>query len=84
MPTDGRTQAYGFLDQLSAEQLLDLIRADFESSEEKDDALTDRILEVIEEREKTQPTGLLPDIDRAWEDFQKYYIPDARPVHFIQ
>lgn len=83
MPTDGKIQTYGFLDQLSTEQLLELVRADFESSEDGDDALTSRILEVIKEREKTQSTGLLSDADQAWEDFQAYYIPDgeARPLY---
>ena len=67
MPTDGKTQTHGFLDQLSTEQLLDLIRTDFDSGEEGD-----------ERREKEQPTGLLSGAGQAWEDFQTYYnIPDS-------
>lgn len=78
MPTDGKTQTHGFLDQLSTEQLLDLIRTDFDSGEEGDDELINRILEVIERREKEQPTGLLSGAGQAWEDFQTYYnIPDS-------
>lgn len=78
MPTDGKTQTNGFLDQLSTEQLLDLMREDFESSESGDDERIDRILEVIEKREKEKPTGLFSDVDQAWEDFQKYYnTPDS-------
>lgn len=73
MPTDGRTQTHGFLDQLSTEQLLTLVRADFDSAEQGDDALINCILEVIEKREKEEPTGLLSDVDQAWEDFQAYY-----------
>ena len=30
MPMDGKTQTCGFLDQMSTEQLYDLIRTDFE------------------------------------------------------
>lgn len=84
MPTDGKTQTQGFLDQLSTEQLLDLVGADSEFSEDEDDDLTLRILEVIEEREKANPTGLLPDVDKAWADFQTYFnTPDGtdRPLY---
>lgn len=78
MPTDGKTQSYGFLDQLSTEQLLDLIRADSDSPENEDNNLIFHILEVIDRREKENPTGLIPDVDQAWEDFQKYYkTPDG-------
>ena len=78
MPTDGKTQTNGFLERLSTEQLLDLMREDFESSESGDSELTDRILEVIEKREKEEPTGLSSDVNQAWVDFQKYYnIPDS-------
>ena len=78
MPTDGKTKTKGFLEQLSTEQLLDLMREEFESSDDGDDELTDRILEVIEKREKEEPTGLLTDVDQAWADFQKYYnTPDS-------
>ena len=78
MPTDGNTQAYEFLDRLSTEQLLNLLRADFDSPEEGNAGLTFRILEVIEEREKRNPTGLLSNVDQAWEDFQRYFnTPDG-------
>lgn len=87
MPTDGKTQTYGFLEELSTEQLLDLIPADLESEEDGDDELTFRILEVIEQREKENPTGLLPDVDQAWEKFQKYFLtPDGtdRPLYPVR
>lgn len=78
MPTDGKTQINGFLDRLSTEQLFDLMREEFESSDDGDDKLMDRILEVIEQREKEEPTGLFPDVDQAWEEFQKHYkTPDG-------
>lgn len=87
MPTDGKTQTYGFLEELSTEQLLDLIPADLEPEEDGDDELTFRILEVIEQREKENPTGLLPDVDQAWEKFQKYFLtPDGtdRPLYPVR
>lgn len=75
MPQDSGTHTQGFLDRLSTEQLLDLLRAE---PEDGDGGLTNRILEVIEERERAHPTGLLPDVDQAWEDFQKYFnTPDG-------
>lgn len=81
MPKNSGTQARGFLDHLSTEQLLSLLR---EESEGGDDGLTMRILEVIEARERVRPTGLLPDPDRAWADFQTYFnTPDGtdRPLY---
>ena len=84
MPTDGKSQTYGFLEQLSTEQLLDLVWADSESSENGDDDLTFRILEVIEKREQENPSGIFPDVDKAWEDFQTYFnTPDGtgRPLY---
>lgn len=77
MPTDG---TYGFLDQLSTEQLTDLLRADFDASEDGDNEMIFRILEVIERREEES----LPTADQAWEDFQKYFnTPDGtgRPLY---
>ena len=67
---------------MSTEQLLDLIHAEFESSEHEDDALTERILEVIEEREKSHPSGLLPDVNQAWENFRSHYLPDSEDCPF--
>lgn len=78
MPTDGRTQTYGFLDQLSTEQLLNLLRADFDSSEDGDDEQIFQILEVIEKRERERAPDSLPDAAQAWEDFQTYFnTPDG-------
>lgn len=85
MHANGGTQAC--LDQLSTNQLLDLLRAEPEAPEGGDDGLTMRILEVIEAREHVRPTGLLPDPDRAWADFQTYFnTPDGegRPLYPVK
>lgn len=69
---------YAYLDQLSMEQLEALLRADLECQDESDDGVIFHILEVIEERERENPTGRLLDEAEAWSDFQKYYnIPDG-------
>jgi len=84
MPTDGRAQAYGFLDQMTTEQLLALVRGDMEASGDDDSELMIHVLEVIEKRELAAPTGLLPDTAQAWEDFQTYFnTPDGtgRPLY---
>jgi len=81
MPRNSGTHAQGFLEQLSTEQLFELLRTE---SQDGDDDLTFRILEVIEKREDADPSGLLPDVDQAWEDFQKYFnTPDGtdRPLY---
>jgi len=71
MAKNGKVQDYAYLDQLSTEELEELLRAD--SPESSHDDVILHILEVIEEREKEHPTGRLPDVDKSWEDFQKYY-----------
>lgn len=62
-----------YLDQLSMEQLEELLRADFASSDPENEQAVFHILEVMEKREKENPTGRLPDTDQAWKEFQQYY-----------
>lgn len=71
--TDNETNKYAHVDRLSTETLEELLRADIESSDDDNDEAIFHILEVIEQREKEHPTGRLSDVDKAWEDFQKYY-----------
>ena len=67
-----------YLDQLSMEQLEELLRADFASSDPENEQAVFHILEVMEKREKENPSGRLPDVDQAWQEFQKYYnIPEG-------
>lgn len=72
---------YAHLHQLSTDALNALLRADIESTTDDDDEIVFYILEILEQREKTQPTGRLSDIDRAWENFQAYYnTPDGKDL----
>lgn len=67
-----------YWDQLSTEQLEDILRADIASPNQMNDETVFHILEVMEKREKENPTGRLPDTDQAWQEFQKYYnIPEG-------
>ena len=67
-----------YLEQLSTEQLEDILRADLASEDQENDEAVFHILEVLEKREKENPTGRLPDTDQAWQEFQKYYnIPEG-------
>lgn len=67
-----------YLDQLSMEQLEDLLRADLNAPDEENDEAVFHILEVMKQREKENPTGRLPDKNKAWQEFQKYYnIPEG-------
>ena len=68
-----KIHGYAYLDQLSTEQLEELLRSDSKTMENGNDDSIFYILEMIEKREKEHPTGRLPDVDKAWEDFQKYY-----------
>lgn len=62
---------YGFLEQLSIEDLELLLRLSSDSDESE--TFFDAVGEVIVRREKENPTGRLPDVDEAWREFQVYY-----------
>ena len=66
-------EKYAYLNRLSTEQLEELLRADMEASKPGNDEVVFHILEVIEQREKEQPTGRIPDVEEAWEEFQREY-----------
>lgn len=73
---------YDFLRQLSTHQLEALLRADFEEYEQgnsSNDELVEKVLEVIEEREKEQPSGRYGDVDAAWERFVRDMEPASTP-----
>ena len=73
-----RDGSYAYLDQLSTAQLMELLRADYESKENGCDDVVFHILEVMEEREKQASSSQLPDQKEAWDEFQQYYnIPEG-------
>lgn len=78
MADSRKKNRYAYLDQLSTIQLQELLRTEFESSEQADEDEIFYILEVIEQRESAAPTMQLPDESAAWEEFQQYYaIPEG-------
>ena len=78
MAKNSCNEKYAYLNRLSTQQLEKLLRADIESPKSGDQGVIFYILEVIERREEEHPTGRLPDEDKAWEEFQKYYnIPEG-------
>lgn len=71
-------EKYAYLNRLSTEQLEELLRMDIEESKPGNEDVVFRILEVIEQRENEHPTGRIPDVDKAWEEFQEYYnVPEG-------
>ena len=78
MSKNNQYESDAYLDQLSMEQLEDLLRADLNSPDEENDEAVFHILEVMKKREKENPTGRLPDKNKAWKEFQEYYnIPEG-------
>lgn len=69
-----------FLEKLSIEELEALLR----SSGDPDDveALFDAVIEEVVRREKKEPTGRIPDVDAAWEEFQTVYNTPERAELF--
>lgn len=74
MASPSKNQNYAYLSRLSTQKLLELLAAAPASAETPEDkAYIDAIVEVVLEREERHPTGLLPDPEQAWEEFQQYY-----------
>ena len=74
MASPSKNQNYAYLSRLSTQKLLELLAAAPAPAETPEDkAYIDAIVEVVLEREERHPTGLLPDPEQAWEEYQQYY-----------
>lgn len=74
---------YAYLRQLSIGKLLELLDvAPVPASCPEDEAYVDALEEAIIEKEKENPTGLLPDIDQQWEQFVTHYLPDLEDTEW--
>ena len=74
MASPSKNQNYAYLSRLSTQKLLELLAAAPAPAETPEDkAYIDAIVEVVLEREERHPTGLLPDPEQAWEEFQQDY-----------
>ena len=74
MASPSKNQNYAYLSRLSTQKLLELLAAAPAPAETPEDkAYIDAIVEVVLERDERHPTGLLPDPEQAWEEFQQYY-----------
>lgn len=62
---------FEFLEQLSTEDLEDLLC--LSSDSEELEGFADAIIEVIVRRERAHPTGRIPNVDDAWSEFQALY-----------
>ena len=72
------SEKYAYLNRLSTEQLEELLRMDVEESKPGTEDVVFHIREVIEQRENEHPTGRIPDVDKAWAEFQEYYnVPEG-------
>lgn len=74
-------EKYAYLNRLSTEQLEELLRMDIEEATPGNEDVVFHILEVIEKRENEHPTGRIPDVDKAWAEFEEYYnVPEGAGV----
>ena len=74
----GYQEKYAYLDQLSTQELEELLRADLSSAEDGQDGAVFHIVEVMLKREMDEPAGAVPDTDAAWKEFKQYYdIPEG-------
>ena len=74
-------EKYAYLNRLTTEQLEELLRIDIENLEPSDEDAVFGILGVIDQRENDSPTSRIPDVDKAWAEFQEYYdMPEGADV----
>lgn len=67
-----------YLDQLSTEELEEILRLDAMKPGQENEEAIFHILEVLEKREQENPTRGIPDVEQAWKEFQTYYnIPEG-------
>ena len=72
---------YAYLDQLSTEELRQLLCADIDSPVNGDDEAIFYILEVIESREQAHPSSPFPDLGKSWKEFNELYnTPEAADI----
>lgn len=64
---------YAYLDQLTTEELQELLRVDIDSPVSSDDEAIFYILGVIEKRECAVPSVSFPDLGKSWKEFNELY-----------
>lgn len=67
---NGPKRTFENLEELTVEQLEELLRASVELPGEEEEYV-DAIIDAIVRREHEKPTGRLPDVDKAWQSFQR-------------
>lgn len=67
----GPVRKYNYLEGLSIEELEELLCAS--ESVQRDDGYIDAIIAAIRKREHQKPSGRLPDVDGAWNEFQEQF-----------
>ncbi len=69
---------YAYLEQLSTDELENLLRTDMDQSDDSDIDLILRATEILLEREERETGKPIVDVERAWKDFQQYFnTPDS-------
>lgn len=79
MANENPHEKFAYLDQLSTEELEELIRADIDSPENQNAEAVFHILEVLNSRAKKDPDGVAFDQEQVWHDIQTIYnVPEGK------
>lgn len=79
MANQNPAEKFAYLDQLSTEELEELIRADVGSPENTDAEAIFHVLEVLNKRAEEDPDGVTFDKARVWHDIQTVYnVPEGQ------
>lgn len=78
MANKNRAEKFAYLDQLSTEELEEIIRAHMDSPENQDEEAIFHILEVLNKRAKEDPDGVQFEKERVWRNIQTIYnVPEG-------
>lgn len=71
LPKSNNTQ-YAYLSRFSVDELMELlVNAPVPASTPEEEAYAEALKEAIIKKETVKPTGILPDVDKAWAEFQE-------------
>lgn len=78
MAKENHAEKFAYLDQLSTEELEEIIRAHMDSPENQNEEAIFHVLEVLNKRAKEDPDGIQFEKERVWHDIQTIYnVPEG-------
>ncbi len=78
MAKENHAEKFAYLDQLSTEELEEIVRAHMDAPEDQNEEAIFHVLEVLNKRAKKDPDGIRFEKERVWQDIQTIYnVPEG-------